>query len=71
MNKVAILSGRYKALSQIVVSRFTGQQQIDYTVYQPGEEFVIDAGTGYVARQYLTYHPDFGDESPRFEAVSE
>jgi hypothetical protein len=65
MNSIRMDAGIYTAISDVVVSRFLGKQQLEYIEYAAGEKFDIPESQSpfWMA---VVYHPDFGDTRPAF-----
>lgn len=69
MNRVAIEAGEYLAVTDVVVSEYTGNQQLTYREIPAGRQFTITVGSGHIAREYVTYSPDFGDRTPKYTRI--
>lgn len=72
MNRVKIDAGQYRAVSDVVLSQFNGEQHREYQAIAAGQCFgvprAVEAnGFGY----FLTYSPDFGDLEPQVERIGD
>lgn len=65
MNKIRMAAGTYVADTDLVLARFHQRQQLDYAAIRAGEVFDVPQGANGFWWA-VTYHPDFGDEWPKF-----